>query len=54
MAVQIESLDETKTNRGEVIVDLGVVIICEKASHKGMLIGKQGGNAQKNRFHSES
>ena len=23
-------------------MDLGVVIICEKASHKGMLIGKQG------------
>lgn len=42
VAVQIESLEETKTNKGEDIVDLGVVIICEKASHKGMLIGKQG------------
>ncbi len=47
MAVQIESLDETKTNRGEDIVDLGVVIICEKASHKGMLIGKQGAMLKK-------
>lgn len=42
VAVQIESLEETKTNKDEDIVDLGVVIICEKASHKGMLIGKQG------------
>lgn len=42
VAVEIESLDETKTNKGENIVDLGAVIICEKASHKGMLIGKQG------------
>ncbi len=47
VAVQIESLDETKTNRGEDIVDLGVVIICEKASHKGMLIGKQGAMLKK-------
>ncbi|MCM1055144.1 MAG: GTPase Era [Bacteroides sp.] len=42
VAVQIESLEETKTNKGEDIVDLGIVIICEKSSHKGMLIGKQG------------
>lgn len=47
VAVQIESLDETKTNKGEDIVDLGVVIICEKASHKGMLIGKQGAMLKK-------
>lgn len=42
VAVEIESLEETKTNKGEDIVDLSVVIICERASHKGMLIGKQG------------
>ncbi len=42
VAVEIESLEETKTNKGEDIVDLGVVIICEKDSHKGMIIGKQG------------
>lgn len=42
VAVEIESLEETKTNKGEDIVDVGVLIICEKASHKGMLIGKQG------------
>lgn len=42
VAVEIESLDETKTNKGENIADIDVVIICEKASHKGMIIGKQG------------
>lgn len=47
VAVQIESLEETKTNKGEDIVDLGVVIICEKTSHKGMLIGKQGAMLKK-------
>lgn len=47
VAVEIESLDETKTNKGEDIVDLGVVIICEKATHKGMLIGKQGAMLKK-------
>ena len=47
VAVQIESLEETKTNKGEDIVDLGVVIICEKSSHKGMLIGKQGAMLKK-------
>lgn len=47
VAVQIESLEETKTNKGEDIVDLDVVIICEKTSHKGMLIGKQGAMLKK-------
>ena len=47
VAVQIESLEETKTNKGEDIVDLGVVIICEKSSHKGMLIGRQGATLKK-------
>lgn len=42
VAVEIETLDETKTNKGEPIVDIGVVIICEKSTHKGMIIGKQG------------
>ena len=41
-AVQIESMEFSKTNKGEDIVDIGVVIICEKQSHKGMIIGKQG------------
>lgn len=47
VAVEIESLDETKTNKGENIADIGVVIICEKASHKGMIIGKQGAALKK-------
>ena len=47
VAVKIESLEETKTNKGEDIVDIGVLIICEKASHKGMLIGKQGAMLKK-------
>ena len=47
VAVEIESLEETKTNKGEDIVDIGVLIICEKASHKGMLIGKQGAMLKK-------
>ena len=42
IAVQIEDLTYGKTNKGEAIVDLSAVIICEKSSHKGMVIGKQG------------
>lgn len=42
VAVEVETLEETKTNKGEDIADVGIVITCEKASHKGMLIGKQG------------
>lgn len=47
VAVEIETIEETKTNKGEDIVDIGIVIICEKASHKGMLIGKQGAMLKK-------
>lgn len=46
-AVQIESLEYDKTNKGADIVDLGVVIICEKQSHKGMIIGKGGAMLKK-------
>ncbi len=46
-AVQIESMAFSKTNKGEDIVDIGVVIICEKQSHKGMIIGKQGSMLKK-------
>lgn len=41
-AVEIESLEFSTTNKGAEIADIGVVITCEKASHKGMIIGKQG------------
>lgn len=47
IAVEIESLEETKTNNGVDIADLSVVIICERASHKGMIIGKQGAMLKK-------
>lgn len=46
-AVQIESLEFSKTNKGEEIVDIGVVIICERQSHKGMIIGKGGSMLKK-------
>ncbi|MGN0577502.1 MAG: GTPase Era [Ruminiclostridium sp.] len=46
-AVQIESLEFSKTNKGEDIVDIGVVIICERQSHKGMIIGKGGSMLKK-------
>ena len=47
IAVQIESMEYSKTNKGEDIVDIGIVIICEKQSHKGMIIGKGGAMLKK-------
>ncbi|MCL2633334.1 MAG: GTPase Era [Oscillospiraceae bacterium] len=47
IAVQIELIEYGKTNKGADIVDLSAVIICEKESHKGMIIGKQGGMLKK-------
>ncbi len=47
IAVQIESMEFSKTNKGEDIVDIGIVIICEKQSHKGMIIGKGGSMLKK-------
>lgn len=40
-AVDIESFKTRQKNNAE-IVDIGAVIICEKNSHKGMIIGKGG------------
>lgn len=42
VAVYVESLEYSKTTKGEDIADIGIVIVCEKSSHKGMIIGKQG------------
>jgi GTP-binding protein Era len=42
IAVQIETLEFGKTNKGKQIADLSAAIICEKDSHKGMVIGRQG------------
>jgi len=47
IAVQIEVLEFGKTNKGEDIVDLSAAIVCEKASHKGMIIGKKGRSLKK-------
>lgn len=47
IAVQIESVEYSKTNKGEKIVDLSAAIICEKQSHKGMVIGKGGAALKK-------
>lgn len=40
-AVDVESF-KTREKNGEELIDIGVVIICEKESHKGMIIGKGG------------
>ena len=41
VAVDIESF-KTREKNGAELIDIGVVIICEKDSHKGMIIGKGG------------
>ncbi len=46
-AVYIESMETRQRKNGSEIVDIGVVIVCEKASHKGMIIGKQGAMLKK-------
>ena len=47
IAVEVESMRHSKTNKGKKIIDLSLVIICEKASHKGIIIGKQGSALKK-------
>lgn len=41
-AVDIESFNSRTNKNGAEIIDIGAVVICEKQSHKGMLIGKGG------------
>ena len=41
-AVDIESFSSHLNKNGAEIIDIGAVIICEKNSHKGMIIGKGG------------
>ena len=41
-AVDVESFKSRQSANGEEIIDIGAVIICEKNSHKGMIIGKGG------------
>ncbi len=42
--VEVEQFKERKKNN---IIDIGIVIYCEKKSHKGMIIGKQGAMLKK-------
>lgn len=41
-AVDIESFYERDSKSGEPIIEIGATIICEKNSHKGIIIGKGG------------
>ncbi len=41
-AVDIENFSSRTNKNGAEIIDIGAVIICEKTSHKGMIIGKGG------------
>lgn len=41
VAVDVESF-KTREKNGRELIDIGIVIICEKDSHKGMIIGKGG------------
>ena len=42
LAVDLERFVERDTVNGEPIVEVDAIIICEKDSHKGIIIGKQG------------
>ncbi len=42
IAVGVESMDEHDNRYGEPILDINAVIYCEKNSHKGIIIGKNG------------
>lgn len=46
-AVYIESLEMRKNRSGKDIADVSAVILCEKESHKGMIIGRQGAMLKK-------
>ena len=41
-AVIIDRMKERNNKNGEAIIDLDATILCERESHKGMIIGKQG------------
>lgn len=42
IAVVIESWDEGETAKGTPIIDIGATIVCERETHKGIVIGKRG------------
>ncbi|MCD7785184.1 MAG: GTPase Era [Oscillospiraceae bacterium] len=47
IAVSVESLQERDTRSGESIMDVVATIYCEKESHKGIIIGKNGAMLKK-------
>ncbi len=47
IAVTIESLKERDNRAGETILDISAVIYCERDSHKGIVIGKNGSMLRK-------
>ena len=47
IAVDLERFVERDTAEGEPIVEVGATIICEKESHKGIIIGKGGAMLKK-------
>ncbi len=47
IAVGIEQTEERTNKNGEDILDCSAVIYCERESHKGMIIGKQGAMLKK-------
>ena len=47
IAVTIEKMDERVTKDGGDILDISAVLYCERESHKGMLIGKNGAMLKK-------
>lgn len=42
VAVEIESFRETTDKQGNELAEIGAVIYCERKSHKGIIIGKEG------------
>lgn len=42
LAVVIDQMKERKTSKNEDIIDIDATIICERESHKGIIIGKSG------------
>lgn len=47
IAVAIEKMEERTNKNGEDILDISAVLYCERESHKGMIIGKNGAMLKK-------
>ena len=46
--VEVQKMKERKNKNGEDIYDIEATIYCLRESHKGIIIGKKGGNVKKN------